>query len=256
MFIGHIAAAQGWALCFERAVPTAQLTRAYYSSQVGKYLPGGIWQPLSQILLVGRDASAIHRTATAYVVSLWSFLMAGATVGGLGLAGFGTSLSPWVRVAAGGCALVALFMLRRSILGVVLDHVPACLRRGATAADLPRQATILGCAALTGIGLVLHGIAYSVLLEAIDPHTFALPVFAFVAAWLIGFLAIPVPSGIGVREAILVACLRRTWPVAPIVAASVAQRLTGIVAELALVAIAHLPNLVARLRSVVTRSAA
>jgi uncharacterized membrane protein YbhN (UPF0104 family) len=248
MLGGHVLAARGWAQNFEGRVPTARLTRAYYSSQLGKYLPGGIWQPLSQILLVGREASALRRTAAAYVVSLWSFVVAGATISGLGLAAFGTGLPAFVRVVAGVGGIIAAFSLRRALLGRVLEHVPNRIRRGAGVDDLPHQRTIVRCALWTGAGLLLHGTAYAVLLNAIEPHNYVAPGFAFVAAWLVGFLAIPVPAGIGVREAVLVGCLRTTWPVAPIVAASLAQRLTGIIAELLLVAIAHVPTVTARVR--------
>jgi uncharacterized membrane protein YbhN (UPF0104 family) len=56
-------------------------------------------------------------------------------------------------------------------------------------------------------------------------------IFAFAAAWTVGFVALPFPSGIGVREAALVGLLG--LPSEFVVAASVAHRLVTIVGEIA-----------------------
>ena len=53
----------------------------------------------------------------------------------------------------------------------------------------------------------------------------------FIAAWVIGFLVIPIPSGVGIREAVLVAIVPGATA-APLLAASLAQRLVAIAAEL------------------------
>jgi uncharacterized membrane protein YbhN (UPF0104 family) len=52
---------------------------------------------------------------------------------------------------------------------------------------------------------------------------------AFALSWTLGFLVLPLPSGIGVREAVLIAAL----PVGagPLLAASLAQRLLAMGAD-------------------------
>jgi uncharacterized membrane protein YbhN (UPF0104 family) len=61
----------------------------------------------------------------------------------------------------------------------------------------------------------------------VEPLTAAL---AMCAAWVVGYLVVPLPYGLGVREAILIAALPGV-PTASLLAASLAQRLLGIAAE-------------------------
>jgi uncharacterized membrane protein YbhN (UPF0104 family) len=54
---------------------------------------------------------------------------------------------------------------------------------------------------------------------------------SFAAAWVTGFLAVPIPAGVGVREAVLVGLLPEVGT-APLLAASLALRLLTIGTEL------------------------
>jgi glycosyltransferase 2 family protein len=50
---------------------------------------------------------------------------------------------------------------------------------------------------------------------------------AFAAGWVIGFVVVPIPAGVGIREAVLVALLPGVGT-APLLAASLALRLLSI----------------------------
>jgi uncharacterized membrane protein YbhN (UPF0104 family) len=56
---------------------------------------------------------------------------------------------------------------------------------------------------------------------------------------VIGFLVVPLPSGLGVRELVLVVGLADLHPVADILAASVVARLILVVVEAGFVAVAQ-----------------
>ena len=58
---------------------------------------------------------------------------------------------------------------------------------------------------------------------------------AFAVAWVIGFLVLPVPSGLGIREAILYTVLPGV-PAGAVLASSLAHRLTTFIAEIILTA--------------------
>ena len=80
--------------------------------------------------------------------------------------------------------------------------------------------------------MIASGLAFAVLLSAI--HTLPEPtiaVSAFGAAWTIGFLAVPFPAGVGVREAVLIALVGRTTGAGAVIAASVAHRVVTIIGE-------------------------
>jgi uncharacterized membrane protein YbhN (UPF0104 family) len=83
---------------------------------------------------------------------------------------------------------------------------------------------------LFGLGnLISYGAAYAVLLTDVADVNPFIAGSALCAAWVAGYLVVPLPSGLGVREAVLVAAL--PGAAASLVAASVAHRLLGIGAE-------------------------
>ena len=57
-------------------------------------------------------------------------------------------------------------------------------------------------------------------------------------AWTVGFIAIPIPSGVGIREAVLATILHGIFPASVIIAASVYYRLVCVATEGVLAAIA------------------
>jgi uncharacterized membrane protein YbhN (UPF0104 family) len=68
--------------------------------------------------------------------------------------------------------------------------------------------------------------------HAVSSAAASVPGFAL--AWTAGFLALPFPAGVGIREVVLIAVLGRAGGTAPLIGASVAHRLLSIVAELAM----------------------
>jgi uncharacterized membrane protein YbhN (UPF0104 family) len=61
---------------------------------------------------------------------------------------------------------------------------------------------------------------------------------ALCAGWVLGYVAIFIPSGLVVREAVLIAVL--TVPNSVVLSASVAHRLLGLAAEATMTAASHL----------------
>jgi uncharacterized membrane protein YbhN (UPF0104 family) len=56
---------------------------------------------------------------------------------------------------------------------------------------------------------------------------------AFAAAWIVGFLAFFIPSGLGVREVVLIALLP-AWDSTQVIGASVGFRVAALVGEMLL----------------------
>jgi uncharacterized membrane protein YbhN (UPF0104 family) len=96
-------------------------------------------------------------------------------------------------------------------------------------------------------GAILRAYAWSVAAAAAGACSFTViahpgsaaldvtAVAAFATAWWIGFVAIPFPSGIGIREAVLLGALRAALGSGVVLGAAIGQRLVAIVAELALI---------------------
>ncbi len=99
--------------------------------------------------------------------------------------------------------------------------------------------------ALSLVLVLCFSVAYSVILGSIV-HLDRVPlvVAGFAAAWTVGFLAVPIPAGFGIREIVLVAVIGTVYPSNVLVSASVFCRLTmlGVEGLLALVAVALRPT--------------
>lgn len=226
--IGIGAGALGWAALFERADLRYGLVRSFVMSQLGKYIPGTVWQYVGQVSFATSAGAPLARTAVVLPVHIVIQVAAAGTIGALAGALAPSAPMVWRFVPlAGGAA--AIFLYRP----LLLTATRIVSRFGAvrlTDPDLPTQSAI-GRAYFWTIGtLIASGAGFALMLASIDP---ASPLVAAVAvyslAWLAGFLAVLVPAGLGVREMVLMALL----PASPgaIVAVSICHRILTMAVE-------------------------
>lgn len=208
-------------------------TRLYNLSQLGKYLPGSIWQ------YVGRAAAYRNRGASYAQIrdslmteSLW--VIVGAMATGFVLCGpaivaiIKRSLSPMLQLwliagmaiaAAGFCAL--MLWKREGLLRYLRSAVPT-----------PR-------ALLVQVFVwMLLGLSFWVLLRACGMT--AGPFFSiglFAAAYAVGFMVPFAPAGLGIRDGILTLGLLPYAPAGQALAVTVIARLIYLLVELLLVAV-------------------
>lgn len=237
--VGLWSAYRAWATLLE-VRPSAALQAGFYLSQLGKYLPGGVWQALAQVGYAVRTGVPTAQAGTRLVVFGLTQAAGGALVGAA-LIALGSGISDLLRVASVVPA-IALFVLldRRWMLRLVRWWQS---RRGLPARDelIPGQGAILRACAWSAGTLLMFGAAFALLLEGTAGgglHPSAVPAFAL--AWTIGFLALPFPAGLGIREAVLVVVLVALAPTATIIAAAVFLRLAAIVAEVVAIALSLL----------------
>jgi uncharacterized membrane protein YbhN (UPF0104 family) len=139
--------------------------------------------------------------------------------------------SSWFLAIAlflGPCFALTLLDRRWMVWG--LRRIPRT--RGVSESLVPAQSAIIAAWGAGIVSLVSAGSIFVLLVggvENVDQPVFVLASFA--AAWTIGFLAVPIPSGLGVREAVLVALLHDRFPSSLIIATSVYQRLVTLAAE-------------------------
>lgn len=189
----------------ERGAPTPPGTavRWYYVGELGKYIPGGIWPVLGRGELARRSGAPAGAAYASTIVSLL-YLYGAAVLTVAGVAPWLDDLPPWTRIAvvAGGVAIIG--GLHPTVGAWVLARLTALSRRSL---DIPSPSW--GRAVATVIAYVPAWLAVGSVSWALgvalgfDISPVGL-VGATVAAWLAGFLAIPVPGGAGVREAVFV----------------------------------------------------
>ena len=194
----NAAALVGGELSVSDAVPL------YFQGEIGKYLPGAVWAVVGRAELA-RRVGLTRSTAYASVASsLAGTYLAGALAAVL--------LLPVAAGASGATAVVGVIAFL--VVGVLALH-PAVVRRAVQLVErIARRKLELTVpswrAALTlVIGYLPAWVAIAVshwfcmrALGVSAPFTHI--AFAAAVSWCAGFLAIPAPGGIGVRESVFV----------------------------------------------------
>ncbi len=234
---GVLLAAVAWARLLDGASLTTLLP-SFTEAQLAKYVPGAIWQGVGQVLGAERLGVRRARASVAFLVQLWTQLVAATCVGALlvldARAGW-----MWLLPAAG---ILGLITLARRPLVWVLGVVGRLLRREAASAGrvAPAQRDIIGAALLGAGTIALGGWSFSALLLGPRPQVEVVAVVAaFAAAWVAGFLVVPLPAGAGVREFVLLAALGSEFGAAAVLAAAVVHRVVALVAEILLAVVAR-----------------
>ena len=198
-------------------------------AQIGKYIPGAVWQATGQVGLAKSAGVGVGRSATAFSVQAMVQAVAGASYAFL-LAIVWTDGSPVLRILCAVGSIASLVLLDRRWLVWALKKIP---RTRDSSEDLvPDQRSIIVAWAMSLIVLGATSAAYLVMLQSfgrVDNPWLVLSGYA--VAWTIGFIAVPIPSGLGIREAVLAFILHGSFPAAVLVAASVYQRLVTVATE-------------------------
>jgi uncharacterized membrane protein YbhN (UPF0104 family) len=229
MLASIVLAARAWTELFDRRHDRRALAGSLYASQLTKYLPaGGFVQAAGQVSMSVTAGARVGQAATAAAVWAFTTIVAGLTLGA-GLV-FADSLAPWVR-ALSLCGLAAPVLLHRRVLAAALHAAHRLVRRVPDPDALPAQRRLLVSFAWSMGNAVAGSTAYAVLLSGTGTDIDPVPVVsAFALSWVIGFLVFPLPGGIGVREAVLVAVIPGV-PSAALLGASLAQRFLILASE-------------------------
>lgn len=229
MFTSIVFAGQSWTRLFDRRYDRRALAVSLYASQLTKYLPaGGFVQAAGQVSMSVTAGARISQAATATVTLAFITVVAGCTVSS-GLV-FAASLPMWVR-AISLLGLLAPALLHRRVLGFALQAAHRLVRRVPDPGALPSQRRLLVSFSWALANAVTGSAAYAVLLRSSGVDTDPVTVIsAFSLSWVVGYLVFPLPGGIGVREAVLVAVVPGASSAA-LLGASLAQRLLLLASE-------------------------
>lgn len=227
---GLVAAGRSWVALFV-AAPTWRMFSDFFLAQLAKYIPGGgVWQMTGQVWMTTASGYTATRASGNLVIHALIQLLAGTALGGLLV--LDSKLPTWIRAGA-AVGLLSPILLHRSWMSVVLRRLGALLKLDFDELTPPAQGAIVRSWMWAVAGLFAIGLAYSVIVHALDASVNLLySTFAFSLAWAIGFALVPFPAGLGVREAALIVLGTGSASVA--LAASIAVRLLAITAELTL----------------------
>jgi hypothetical protein len=210
-----IALALGWSTLITERFHRAQFD-AWCKTQVTRYLPGGIWAPLTRATTVqGR----IRDKATAVVAENAIVACAALGIGAL-----------WA------CVHQPIYLLL-----VVMLAVPTF---GARWLEQRSNVTRTGIVRTTGLysaGYVFYGasaLLTQIAVSGVRHPTYPLYVAgAACIAWVVGLVVVFAPGGVGVREVVYIWLLGGLYPHAELQAAAVVARLVTVLAELTVLSV-------------------
>jgi len=165
----------------------------FFKSQLGKYLPGSVWQYAGRVGLARNRGVPVQRALTSIVAEIAYSAVAAAAVSSLILG--------WVAAAGvflGLAALLALGFALRGRLARLSGKLLPALRAGP-----PAVAFYLVVWGLYGLAFWTTARALFAIPASDIPHYIGV----FALAWLAGLVAFFAPGGIGVREAVIAALL-------------------------------------------------
>jgi uncharacterized membrane protein YbhN (UPF0104 family) len=224
----------------ERRAPVGRVASVFWVSQTAKNIPGGVWTAVARAGLAAEWGIGGRATLGWLATEGLASVTAGTLVGAVALAVAPSRLAAWVWVllAVAGASVPLLVSAASPLARLVARLAGTC--------PTPTQ---VGRAAVAYIPVwLVSAVAFAALCRAIVPlhgRDLVLVGGAACVASIAGFVAVPVPSGLGVREAVLVALLHPVMPVAVAASVVLASRLVAVLAQTGLAA-AALPSVRAK----------
>lgn len=229
----HVLRDLGHRVSFRGALPL------FGVSQLGKYIPGGVWN-----IAAAAELGAAHRiprrhSVAAMTIALLVSIVSGAAVGALGFL-----FSPAPLFAEWGWVLWIAVPLLVLLVPPIMNRVIALAWRLARLEPLDTTVSSAGIGLVTGwsvVGWLLAGGQVALLAIALGAPlswlTLAQCVGGYALAWVAGFLVVITPAGAGIRELVLAACLLGTVDQGAIVAIVLLSRVLLTVVDLVLAAV-------------------
>lgn len=204
---GIVDVAWGWRYVLRTLgaeVPARRVVSWFFVGELAKYVPGGVWSVMGRAELANRGGVGRKRAYASVAMSLATAYLAAMLVAAVFLPFAADGASSWY-----GLCLLALPLgvigLHPRVLGGAFALVGRLLRRPIDLAVPSWRATLLLVARFVPAWLLVGTATWAVARSVTGDVSFPRVVFAAVLSWVVGFLAVPVPSGAGVREAVLFA---------------------------------------------------
>jgi uncharacterized membrane protein YbhN (UPF0104 family) len=216
------------------AIGFLKVLRIYFVANLGRYIPGKVWQFMGWFYLLEQEGVSPVQTLTSMAVNQVLQNMTGLALAFVVLAGFRTvelseRLLPFLVLIPLG-----LIVVQPSVLEMLLNGALRLFKRGPVTIEL----SLWDLARFTAVHLLIwlgYGLAFYLFTRALYPvpleRLLAL-VAIFAGAWVLGFLSFLAPGGLGVREGILVYLLGFYLPSHVAIVVSLLSRLWATAAEL------------------------
>ncbi|UCD85217.1 MAG: flippase-like domain-containing protein [Deltaproteobacteria bacterium] len=237
LLIAHFFGAFGWNRILRRIGAGLDYTQGmaiWFISILGRYLPGTIWSAVGRIYMCEREGISKSKTGVSVILEQSYMLITGMVV-------FLFSLAFWhdwsslksVFSAFLICPVLLIFLHPRP-LTAVLNPILRWMKRDPLVIDVSFYTLFKTFIFYLGYWVVF-GIAFYCFIDSIYKIEFSKIVITsgiFAISFVIGYLAIAVPSGLGVREGVLSLLLSNYMPPAAAIIISLGSRVWITLVEL------------------------
>lgn len=185
----------------------------FFVTQLGKYVPGSLWPVVMQADYATKLGIPVRVAVMAQVLFMWVYVVSAAAVGfPLGLMvlanSTGWQLNPWLMCLAP----LVFVLLHPRLTQWTLNGILRLLGRDPLPSTPGGWAMVKVC----GLSILMWGLFGGHLFVLVRPLLhhgwidipaldFLNAAVAFAAAWLVGFVVVLAPAGLGPRELVLVA---------------------------------------------------
>jgi uncharacterized membrane protein YbhN (UPF0104 family) len=189
-------------------LPFWDAARIWTVSNLGKYIPGKVWALSAMaVMSEARGVSPVVAAAASVLITLINTIVGFAVVAATGMEVLEV---PRGLVLALGITALGVMLAPRLLprIGALLGKL---LGRTIEIPALPWGA-LAASAVATAIAWIGYGFAFRLFVIGLlgsAPGSLALYVAVFAGSYLVGFVALFAPGGVGVREAVMAAGLRR-----------------------------------------------
>lgn len=202
-----------------------QVLRWYFPGQMGKYVPGGVWPVVGRGELATKGGVARPAAYSSVGLSLAATYLAAVLLALISFAPALQHIADNPPVWVFGLLPLGLLMLHPRVLAKIVIVGERVLGK-AVDVRLPSWRDTVALVVMHLPAWILIGTATWCVVRAFTPSPpFAAVVFATALSWVVGFIAIGVPGGLGVREATFAAVLSVAVPAGVGPAAALAARL-------------------------------
>ncbi|WP_425956328.1 lysylphosphatidylglycerol synthase domain-containing protein [Xylanimonas sp. McL0601] len=216
-------------------LPVRAAVSVFGISQLGKYVPGGVWNVVAAAEIGADHKVPRARSLAAIATAMLVGLVSGAVVAAVCLPIAGAdALGGWEWLA--WVAPLLLVLLVPAVLGRLVSFGLRLLRRP----PLERPLSWAGLGVAVGwavLSWLLAGSHVWLLATGLGlpatPRTFVLLIAGYAVAWIAGFVVVFVPAGAGVREAVLLALLAGALPHAAVLLVVLLSRVLLTLVDLA-----------------------
>jgi uncharacterized membrane protein YbhN (UPF0104 family) len=249
-----ILAIVGWALCWsliltriDRSVSLSRCVRTFAYTWLVRYLPGTVPYHVARVLAADSLGTSKVKVGASIAYETVLLLASGALIGCIGvLLGNGAEGSWLIYLAVVGSVAALPLVLRPQVLAPITNVMLRLARRSPIDAGsllATRQAAAIFT--LYTLVHVINGLAFVLVLNALNsgPVNPAFAVGVYTLAGVIGALVIFVPSGLGVREAVIVGLMSSAISPEEALLAAGAVRAVSIAADLLLLSVLGLLEL-------------